>query len=124
MSNKQTHSPRIILLKGVVSFLLGLDTEYPRILMSSLLRFLLLPNKRFTLEHSLTSFQLQHHEVVEKNIMIFISLFFKFIYFLFLAALGLRCYALAFSSCSEWGLLFIAVCRLIVVASPVAEHRL
>ena len=46
----------------------------------------------------------------------------KFIY-LFLAALGLHCCSQAFSSCSEWGLLFIAVRRLlIVVTSPVAEH--
>ena len=45
--------------------------------------------------------------------------------FLFLAALGLRCCAQAFSSCGEWGLLFVAVHGLlIVVASPVAEHRL
>ena len=47
-----------------------------------------------------------------------------FIY-LFLAALGLRCCARAFSSCGEWGLLFVVVCRLLIaVASLVAEHRL
>ena len=46
-----------------------------------------------------------------------------FIY-LFLAALGIRCCAQAFSSCSEQGLLFIAVRRLIAVASLVAEHGL
>ena len=53
--------------------------------------------------------------------------FLKFIYFiyLFLAVLGLHCCAGAFSSCGEWGLLFVAVHRLlIVVASLVAEHRL
>ena len=52
---------------------------------------------------------------------------YKFIYFiyLFLAALGLCCYAQAFSSCGEQGLLFVAVHRLlIVVASLVVEHRL
>ena len=52
---------------------------------------------------------------------------FKFIYFvyLFLAVLGLRCCARAFSSCGERGLLFIAVCGfLIAVASLVAEHGL
>ena len=44
---------------------------------------------------------------------------------LFLSALGLRCCAQGFSSCSEWGLLFIAVHGLlIVVASLVAEHVL
>ena len=47
-----------------------------------------------------------------------------FIY-LFLAALGLRCHARAFSSCREWGPLFVAVrVPLIAVASPVAEHKL
>ena len=59
---------------------------------------------------------------------LFIFYFFnKFIYFiyLFLAALGLRCCARAFSSCGERGLLFVAVCGLlIVVASLIAEHRL
>ena len=43
----------------------------------------------------------------------------------FLAALGLSCCAQAFSNCSERGLLFVAVRRLlIVVASLVAEHGL
>ena len=47
-----------------------------------------------------------------------------FIY-LFMAALGLCCYALAFSSCGEWGLLVVVVCGLLIaVASPVAEHGL
>ena len=42
-----------------------------------------------------------------------------------MAALGLRSCARAFSSCSERGLLFIAVCGLLIaVASLVAEHRL
>ena len=49
----------------------------------------------------------------------------KFIIYLFLAALGLHCCTQAFSSCSEWGLLFVAVCRiLIAVASLVPEHGL
>ena len=44
---------------------------------------------------------------------------------LFLAALGLRCCARAFSSCREWGLLFVAVRGLLIaVASLVAEHGL
>ena len=49
-----------------------------------------------------------------------------FIYlFLFLAALGLRCCAQAFFSCSERGLLFVGVCGLLIaVASLVAKHRL
>ena len=51
------------------------------------------------------------------------DIFLNFI--LFLAALGLCCCAQAFSSCGERGLLFVAMCRLlIVVASLVAEHGL
>ena len=52
--------------------------------------------------------------------------FFKKIFIhLFLGALGLRCCAGAFSSCGEWGLLFIVVCGLLIaVASLVAEHGL
>ena len=47
-----------------------------------------------------------------------------FIY-LYLAALGLCCCARAFSSCSERGLLFVAVRGLLIaVASLVAEHGL
>ena len=43
--------------------------------------------------------------------------------FLFLATLGLRCCAWAFSSCGERGLLFVALRGLlIVVASLVSEH--
>ena len=46
-------------------------------------------------------------------------------FFTFLAALGVHCCSLAFSSCGEWGLLFVVVRRLLlVVASLVAEHRL
>ena len=56
------------------------------------------------------------------NIILF---FYKFIYFIFLAALGLCCCAWGFSSCDERGLLFIAVRGLlIVVASLVVEHGL
>ena len=45
--------------------------------------------------------------------------------FLFLAALGLRCCAWAFSSCCKWGLLFIAVHRLLMsVTSTVAAQAL
>ena len=53
----------------------------------------------------------------------FIHLFILFI--LFLAVLGLRCCAWAFSSCGERGPLFVAVHRLLIaVASPVVEHGL
>ena len=52
-----------------------------------------------------------------------IYLFIYLIYFL--AALGLRCCARAFSSCSEQGLLSVVVRELLIaVASLVAEHKL
>ena len=42
-----------------------------------------------------------------------------------MAALGLHCYTRAFSSCGEWGLLFVVVRGLLIaVASLVAEHGL
>ena len=45
--------------------------------------------------------------------------------YLFLAALGLRCCVRASSSCGERGLLFVAVCGLLIaVASLVAEQGL
>ena len=56
-----------------------------------------------------------------------ISSFFLYFYviYLFLAAMGLHCCVQAFSSCSEQGLLFVAVCRLLIAAaSLVVEHRL
>ena len=54
-----------------------------------------------------------------------INLFIYLFIYLSLAALGLCCCAWAFSSCSEWGLLFVAVRGLLIaVASLVAEHGL
>ena len=54
----------------------------------------------------------------------FLNLFILFFY-LFLAALGLRCCAQAFCSCGQKGLLFVAVRGLLIaVASLVAEHWL
>ena len=41
-----------------------------------------------------------------------------------LAVLGLRCFAWAFSSCGERGLLFTAVQGLLIAMPPVVEHRL
>ena len=53
------------------------------------------------------------------------SFFFLNKFILFLAALGLRCFRRAFSSCGEWGLLFVAVRGLLIaVASLAAEHGL
>ena len=55
---------------------------------------------------------------------LFLKNLFIFIY-LFLAALGLRCCARAFSSCGEWALLIVVVLGLLIaVASLVAEHGL
>ena len=55
---------------------------------------------------------------------LFFNLLIYFIY-LFLAAVGLRACAQAFSNCGERGLLFVAVCGLLIaVASLVAEHGL
>ena len=54
-----------------------------------------------------------------------VSFFFFFLIYLFLAVLGLRFCARAFSSCGKRGPLFIAVRGpLTVAASPAAEHRL
>ena len=48
-----------------------------------------------------------------------------FLFYLFLAALGLRCCARAFSNCGEWSLLFVVVRGLLIaVASPVEKHGL
>ena len=58
----------------------------------------------------------------------FLKKFYLFIYLfvcLFMAVLGLRCCARAFSSCGEQGLLLVAVRGLLVaVASLVVEHGL
>ena len=56
----------------------------------------------------------------------FLFFFFKLLgFYLFMAVLGLRFCARAFSSCGKWGPLFIAVRGpLTIAASLVAEHRL
>ena len=61
--------------------------------------------------------QSQAHSSTSTHSLFFLSLF--------LAALGLRCSAQAFSSCGNQGPLFVAVCSLLIaVASLVAEHGL
>ena len=51
--------------------------------------------------------------------------FFKILFYLFLAASGLRCCVWAFPSCGEQGLLFVGVRGLLIaVASFVVEHGL
>ena len=59
------------------------------------------------------------------HFLITINLFIYLFIHLFLVALGLRSCERAFSSCSERGLLFVAVCGLLIaVASLVVEHGL
>ena len=54
-----------------------------------------------------------------------VMVFFFFLIYLFMAVLGLRFCARAFSSCGKRGPLFIVVCGpLTIAASLVAEHRL
>ena len=56
---------------------------------------------------------------------LFIYLFNKFIYYLFFGCVGSLLLRRALSSCGQRGLLFIALCGLLIaVASLVAEHRL
>ena len=56
---------------------------------------------------------------------LFYFIFKNLFIYLFLAALGLCCWAQAFSSCVERGLLFVVVRRLLIaVASLVSDHGL
>ena len=72
---------------------------------------------------SVASYPLDHQGSPQASVFFF-KLINLFLY-LFLAALGLSFCARAFSSCSKWGLLFIAVRGLLtIVASLVVEHRL
>ena len=48
---------------------------------------------------------------------------FFFLISLFLAALGLHCYVQAFSSCSERGLLFVAMRGLLIAVASLVEER-
>ena len=45
----------------------------------------------------------------------------KLFIYVFLAVLGLPCCTWAFSSCSEWGLLFVVVCRLFIAVASLAR---
>ena len=74
---------------------------------------------------------LAHFCIFQSKILQFDFSFYVFYYhyyflkFLFLAALGLRCCAGAFSSCGERELLFLAMCGLLTaVPSLVVEHGL
>ena len=50
-------------------------------------------------------------KTLEQGAYCFFFNIYKFIYYLFLAVLGLCCCAWAFSSCGERGLLYVAVAR-------------
>ena len=81
---------------------------------SPIVVFISTPNRKIKLGHRVSGFP-------EVLVLFFIIYYFYFL----LAALGLRCCTWAFSSCGERGLLFIAVCGLLIaVASLVAEHGL
>ena len=61
----------------------------------------------------------------ERDLKMLAFLFLIYFIYLFLAALGLRCCARAFSSCGERWLHFVVVHGLLIaVASIVAEHGL
>ena len=67
----------------------------------------------------------EEKQVESKMIPTFFFFINLFIIYLFLAVLGLHFCAWAFSSCGEWGLLFVAVRGLLTgVASLVVEHGL
>ena len=72
-----------------------------------------------------TSLEILCYLFGKQLIFFFLINFILCIYLFILAVLGLHCCAWAFSSCSEQGLLFVAVHRLLIaVASLVAELRL
>ena len=59
------------------------------------------------------------------EVVFFFSMDIQWSFYLFMVALSLHAFAWAFSSYREWGLLFVAVCELLIAtASLVAEHRL
>ena len=75
----------------------------------------------------LKGFEDYHVHFQEKALSCILNTGSIFLFFnnLFLATPGLCCFMWAFSSCGEWGLLFLAAHGLLTaVASLVAEHRL
>ena len=62
-------------------------------------------------------------DIKYKALLLFFKKIILFIY-LFLVALGLRCCAWAFSSCSERGLLFIEVRGLLIDVASLVQHGL
>ena len=82
-------------------------------------------NSKKKIRNTLRKMGKEYEKFTKMEIQILLFFFFFLIYFLFLAALGLHCCEWDFSSCGEWGLLFIAVLRLLIaVASFIVEHGL
>ena len=64
-------------------------------------------------------------KILCQTLYLYIYLFIHSFIYLVLAVLGIRCCTWAFSSCGEWGLLFLAVRGLLIaVTSLVVEHGL
>ena len=81
----------------------------------------------FTANFSRSFCQLESHIAFRCciSLVAFLCFFFFYFTYLFMAVLGLRFCARAFSSCGKRGPLFIAVRGPLTIAvSPVAEHRL
>ena len=53
-----------------------------------------------------------------------IILFKNYLFINFLVELDLHCYAWAFSSCNEQGLLFFAMHRLLIAVASLVQHKL
>ena len=65
------------------------------------------------------------HWTTREVLMMSLIYFYKFIYLFIFGCVGSSLLRAGFLSCDEQGLLFVAVCRLLVaVASLVAEHGL
>ena len=65
------------------------------------------------------------HPSQENNLAILSPISFFILFYLFLAVLGLHCWAQAFPSCREWGYSLDVVCGfLIAVVSLVSDHGL
>ena len=70
------------------------------------------------------SYPLSHQGSPYKHLVFLFYLFMYLCMYVCMAELGLCCCTWAFSSCGEWGLLFIMVCGLLIVVASFAEHGL
>ena len=83
-------------------------------------------NKRTLIFRAIWVTHLELMKFLFSNIYRTMRIKFSFFFFLLsLAVLGLQCCVWAFSSCSKWGLLFVALLGLLIVmAFLAAEYRL